>query len=91
MRKTIVSAAAVAASVCAVFAGPASAESKAENCHGVASQIASSWPWAHEGKPEVLQPPPGVLKLWFAEFAPTQLPPGVDSIPELQQFVCDGG
>ena len=91
MRRSLVSAVAVAAlAVCAVFAGPASAESRSENCHAVASFIASSWPWAHEGKPDVFQPPPGVIKLWFAEFAPTQFP-GVESIPELQQVLCAAG
>ena len=74
----------------AVFAGSAAAESRAENCHAVASFIASSWPWPHEGKPAVFQPPPGVLKLWFAEFAPDQFP-GVESIPELQEVICSGG
>ena len=90
MRKTLVTAVAVAALVVfAVFAGAASAESKADNCHAVASFIASTWPWAHEGKPEVLAPPPGVLKLWLTEFAPTQFP-GVDSIHELQLLICSG-
>ena len=88
MPKRMVSAVVIAAlAACAMFAGSASAESKAENCHAVASFIASTWPWSHEGKPDVFQPPPGVLKLWFAEFAPTQFP-GIDSIPELQQFIC---
>ena len=88
MPKTLVAALAAAAlAVCAVFAGSASAESKAANCHAVASFIASSWPWPHEGKPAVFQPPPGVLKLWFAEFAPDQFP-GVESIPELQEVIC---
>ena len=90
MRKTLASAIAVAALVGAVVAAPASAESNAQSCHGVASFIASTWPWAHEGKPDVLKPPPGVLKLWFAEFAPDQFP-GVTSIPELQQVICAGG
>ena len=90
MRKTLVTAVAVAALVMwAVFAGSASAESKADNCHAVASFIASTWPWPHEGKPAVFKPPPGVLKLWFAEFAPDQFP-GIDSIPELQQVICSG-
>jgi hypothetical protein len=87
MRKTLVSAVVVAALACAVFAGPASASS--DNCHGVASQIASTWPWAHdEGKPEVLAPPPGALKLWLTEFGPIQF--GVDSIHELQLLICSG-
>ena len=91
MRKSLVTAVAVVALVvCALFAGPASAESNAQSCHGVASFIASTWPWAHEGKPDVFKPPPGVLKLWFAEFAPSQFP-GVTSIPELQQVICAGG
>jgi hypothetical protein len=90
MRKTLVAAFSVAALVvCGAFAAPASAESRADNCHAVASFIASTWPWAHEGKPAVFQPPPGVLKLWFAEFAPDQFP-GVDSIPELQEVICSG-
>ena len=91
MRRSLVSAVAVAAlAVCAVFAGPASAESNSENCHGVASLIASTWPLAHDGQPDVFQPPPGVLKLWFAEFAPGQFR-GIESIHELQQFICAGG
>jgi hypothetical protein len=88
MRKTLVSAVVAALAACTVFAWPASAAAPEDNCHGVASQIASTWPWAHEGQPELFGPPPGGLKLWLTEFGPIQF--GVDSIHELQLLFCSG-
>ncbi len=68
----------------AVVAGPAAAASD-DRCHGVVSEVASTWPWAHEGKPSLAAPPPGGFKLWLEEFAWMF---GVESVRDLQALGC---
>ena len=54
-------------------------------CYGeIASGIASTWPWAHEGQ-AAFPPPPGSLALWVQEFGPGV---GISSVRELQLLFC---
>jgi hypothetical protein len=84
MRKA--AAASVAAFVIAVAAvGAAQAQGPSNQCYGeIASGIASTWPWAHEGR-SAFPPPPGGLALWVETFGPIV---GVSSVRELQLMFC---
>lgn len=54
-------------------------------CYGaVLSGIASTWPWAHDGRMD-FEPPPGAIALWIKLFGPAV---GVTSVRELQFHFC---
>jgi hypothetical protein len=54
-------------------------------CYGaIASGIASTWPWAHDGQ-FAFPPPPGGLARWVATFGPAL---GISSVRELQTTFC---
>jgi hypothetical protein len=54
-------------------------------CYGaVLSGIASTWPWAHDGRMD-FAPPPGAIALWIKLFGPSV---GVTSVRELQYQFC---
>jgi hypothetical protein len=87
MRKTFVGgvvAVALALSVASV--GTARAEPGPSNqCYGeIASGIASTWPWAHDGQ-TAFPPPPGAIALWLEIFGPEV---GVSSVRDLQLLFC---
>ena len=85
MRKAI--AGSVAAIGLAVSgASPVTATAGPSNqCYGeIASGIAATWPWAHEGQ-AAFAPPPGGLALWVQEFGPGV---GVSSVRQLQLLFC---
>jgi hypothetical protein len=46
--------------------------------------IASTWPWAHDGK-SAFPPPPGALALWIREFGPGL---GISNVRDLQLLFC---
>jgi hypothetical protein len=84
MRTTLAATTIMMLCVLAILAGPASAGPD-NRCYGeVASGIASTWPWAHDGQ-EDFPPPPGGLALWVQEFGPDV---GVTSVRELQLLFC---
>jgi hypothetical protein len=87
MRKTVVGfVAALALAASAAAAGTASADPGPSNkCYGeIASGIASTWPWAHEGQTD-FPPPPGSIALWLKIFGPGL---GVSSVRDLQLLFC---
>jgi hypothetical protein len=87
MRKTLVGGlAAIALAASAAFAGTAHANPGPSNrCYGeIASGIASTWPWAHEGQ-AAFPPPPGAIALWLQLFGPQV---GVSSVRDLQLLFC---
>lgn len=54
-------------------------------CYGaVLSGIATTWPWAHDGRMDFM-PPPGAIALWIQVFGPST---GVTSVRELQFHFC---
>jgi hypothetical protein len=85
MRKAIAaSVVAIGLAVGGAAAGTAAAD-PSNRCYGeVASGIASTWPWAHEGQ-MAFPPPPGGLALWVEAFGPEV---GVSSVRELQLLFC---
>ena len=88
MKKLLIaSAAAVALAVIAIGSGTVRATpGPSHRCYGlIAAGIASTWPWAHEGK-TAFPPPPGAIALWLQEFGPIV---GVSSVRELQVLFCD--
>ena len=87
MRRLLVGVSAVVAlALSAAFFGSAQAQTGPSNqCYGaIASGIASTWPWAHEGQMD-FPPPPGALALWIKLFGPEV---GVSSVRELQLLFC---
>ena len=87
MRKRVVGGvAAVAFALCAGSVGTAQAQTGPSNqCYGeISAGIASTWPWAHEGRTD-FPPPPGALKLWIELFGPEV---GVSSVRDLQLLFC---
>jgi hypothetical protein len=66
--------------------GAARAEADPSNqCYGaIASGIAATWPWAHDGQ-IAWPPPPGSLALWVELFGPEV---GISSVRELQILFC---
>ena len=76
----------VGAALAAAFGGSAQAEPPDAACGGlVVSDIASTWPWAHEGQ-EFFAPPPGGLAKWIDEVGEPFF--GVSSVEELKEFIC---
>jgi hypothetical protein len=75
------------AAVLALSGPPVNAQNGPSNrCYGqISAGIASTWPWAHDGRSE-FPPPPGALRLWIEEFGPLV---GISSVRELQQLFCD--
>lgn len=87
MRKLLVGViAAVALAASTAFSGSAQAQTGPSNqCYGaIVAGIASTWPWAHEGRMD-FPPPPGALALWIELFGPEV---GVSSVRELQLLFC---
>ena len=84
MRKRLAFLSVGVLAACGVLAGHASAGPE-NKCYGeIASGIAATWPWAHEGH-TAFPPPPGALALWLQEFGPSV---GVSSVRELQLLFC---
>ena len=85
MRKAIAaSVVAIGLAVSGAAAGTATAD-PSNQCYGaIASGIASTWPWAHDGQ-AAFAPPPGGLALWVEAFGPGL---GVSSVRELQLLFC---
>jgi hypothetical protein len=77
---------ALAMAVSAGSVGTTRAEADPSNqCYGaIASGIAATWPWAHEGQ-MAFPPPPGAMALWLELFGPAI---GVSSVRELQILFC---
>lgn len=81
--KRLIVAGVVAAATIAVGSGTASADA----CHGeIVGDIASTWPFAHEGM-EDFTPPPGALALWNQLFTPFDNPGELNR--DIQAF-CSG-
>jgi hypothetical protein len=77
---------ALAIAASAASMGAARAEADPSNqCYGaIASGIAATWPWAHDGQ-IAFPPPPGSLALWVELFGPEV---GISSVRELQILFC---
>jgi hypothetical protein len=76
----------LAVTVGSLGAGRAQAD-PSNQCYGaIASGIAATWPWAHEGQSD-FPPPPGALALWVQLFGPSI---GISSVRELQLLFCGG-
>jgi hypothetical protein len=77
---------ALAMAASAASMGAARAEADPSNqCYGaIASGIAATWPWAHDGQ-IAFPPPPGSLALWVELFGPEV---GISSVRELQILFC---
>jgi hypothetical protein len=77
---------ALAMAASAASMGAARAEADPSNqCYGaIASGIAATWPWAHDGQ-TAFPPPPGSLALWVELFGPEV---GISSVRELQILFC---
>jgi hypothetical protein len=77
---------ALAMAASAASMGAARAEADPSNqCYGaIASGIAATWPWAHDGQ-VAFPPPPGSLALWVELFGPEV---GISSVRELQILFC---
>jgi hypothetical protein len=87
MRKLLVGGlVALVMAVSAASVGATRAQADPSNqCYGaIASGIASTWPWAHEGQ-MAFPPPPGALALWVELFGPEV---GISSVRELQLLFC---
>ena len=68
-----------------VQVGVASVTPPGKQCFGqIASGIASTWPWAHDGQ-VAFPPPPGSLHLWLEIFGPFI---GISTVRELQLLFC---
>jgi len=78
----------LAAIALAVIAGAGTVLAKPDPSHACYGQItagiASTWPWAHDGK-SAFPPAPGGIALWLEEFGPLV---GVSSVRELQVLFC---
>ena len=84
MRKVILGSVVAVVLAVSVLATPAVAGPD-NRCYGqIAAGIASTWPWAHDGKSD-FPPPPGALALWIREFGPDV---GVSSVRQLQLLFC---
>ena len=84
MRKAIAASVLAAAVAVSFLAKPAAAD-PSNRCYGaITAGIASTWPWAHDGK-SAFPPPPGALALWLREFGPLV---GVSSVRDLQLLFC---
>jgi hypothetical protein len=87
MRKILVGVlVALVMAVSAASVGTTRAKADPSNeCYGaIASGIAATWPWAHEGQ-MAFPPPPGAIRLWLELFGPAV---GVSSVRELQILFC---
>jgi len=74
----------MAVSAGSVGAGRAAAD-PTNQCYGaIASGIAATWPWAHDGQ-MAFPPPPGAIALWVDLFGPFV---GVSSVRDLQILFC---
>ena len=84
MRRAIAASVVAVAVALSVLAKPAAAD-PSNRCYGaIAAGIASTWPWAHDGK-SAFPPPPGALALWVREFGPGL---GISSVRDLQHMFC---
>jgi hypothetical protein len=77
---------AVVAVLAASFAGSAGADPSASCAGKIASGVAATWPWAHEGH-EFFAPPKGGLAKFVEELGPVL---GFSSVRELQEMFCAG-
>ena len=86
MKKLLMASAAAIALAVIGGAGTVLAKPDPSNaCYGqITAGIASTWPWAHDGKSS-FPPAPGAIALWVQEFGPLV---GVSSVRELQVLFC---
>jgi hypothetical protein len=83
--RTAIAASVVAVAVAASVMPKRAAADPSNRCYGaIAAGIASTWPWAHDGK-SAFPPPPGALALWIEEFGPDV---GVSNVRDLQLQFC---
>jgi hypothetical protein len=84
MRRAIAGSVVAVAVALSVLPKPAAAD-PSNRCYGaIVAGIASTWPWAHDGK-SAFPPPPGALALWVREFGPGL---GISNVRDLQLLFC---